>query len=253
MKDAIGNVQRVFVLGGTSDIALATLVKLTGERRGVQVTLAARPGERRVAATASLQARGMLVTEVDFDATDATSAEYAITSAFEDGGDIDVVMLAFGLLGDQQRAWQDVEAALELVQVNYVAAVACGVLVAKWMRAQGHGAIIAMSSVAGERPRKSNFVYGSTKAGMDAFYTGLGDAIAADGVQVLVVRPGFVRSKMTAGLAAAPLSQTPEQVADVIVAGLAAGRQTVWAPPMMRWVMSALRHLPRSVFKRLPV
>ncbi len=253
MKDAIGNVQRVFVLGGTSDIALATLVKLTGERRGVQVTLAARPGERRVAAAASLQARGMRVTEVDFDATDRTSAENAIASAFEDGGDIDVVMLAFGLLGDQQRAWQDVEAALELVQVNYVAAVACGVLVAKWMRAQGHGAIIAMSSVAGERPRKSNFVYGSTKAGMDAFYTGLGDAIAADGVQVLVVRPGFVRSKMTAGLAAAPLSQTPEQVADVIVAGLAAGRQTVWAPPMMRWVMSALRHLPRSVFKRLPV
>jgi decaprenylphospho-beta-D-erythro-pentofuranosid-2-ulose 2-reductase len=246
-------VQRVFVLGGTSDIALATLVKLTGERRGVQVTLAARPGERRVAAAASLQARGMRVTEVDFDATDRTSAENAIASAFEDGGDIDVVMLAFGLLGDQQRAWQDVEAALELVQVNYVAAVACGVLVAKWMRAQGHGAIIAMSSVAGERPRKSNFVYGSTKAGMDAFYTGLGDAIAADGVQVLVVRPGFVRSKMTAGLAAAPLSQTPEQVADVIVAGLAAGRQTVWAPPMMRWVMSALRHLPRSVFKRLPV
>ena len=253
MKDAIGNVQRVFVLGGTSDIALATLVKLTGERRGVQVTLAARPGERRVAAAASLQARGMRVTEVDFDATDRTSAENAIASAFEDGGDIDVVMLAFGLLGDQQRAWQDVEAALELVQVNYVAAVACGVLVAKWMRAQGHGAIIAMSSVAGERPRKSNFVYGSTKAGMDAFYTGLGDAIAADGVQVLVVRPGFVRSKMTAGLAAAPLSQTPEQVADVIVAGLAAGRQTVWAPPKMRWVMSALRHLPRSVFKRLPV
>ena len=253
MKDAIGNVQRVFVLGGTSDIALATLVKLTGERRGVQVTLAARPGERRVAAAASLQARGMRVTEVDFDATDRTSAESAVASAFEDGGDIDVVMLAFGLLGDQQRAWQDVEAALELVQVNYVAAVACGVLVAKWMRAQGHGAIIAMSSVACERPRKSNFVYGSTKAGMDAFYTGLGDAIAADGVQVLVVRPGFVRSKMTAGLAAAPLSQTPEQVADVIVAGLAAGRQTVWAPPMMRWVMSALRHLPRSVFKRLPV
>ena len=253
MKDAIGNVQRVFVLGGTSDIALATLVKLTGERRGVQVTLAARPGERRVAAAASLQARGMRVTEVDFDATDRTSAENAIASAFEDGGDIDVVMLAFGLLGDQQRAWQDVETALELVQVNYVAAVACGVLVATRMRAQGHGAIIAMSSVAGERPRKSNFVYGSTKAGMDAFYTGLGDAIAADGVQVLVVRPGFVRSKMTAGLAAAPLSQTPEQVADVIVAGLAAGRQTVWAPPKMRWVMSALRHLPRSVFKRLPV
>jgi decaprenylphospho-beta-D-erythro-pentofuranosid-2-ulose 2-reductase len=88
---------------------------------------------------------------------------------------------------------------------------------------------------------------------MDAFYTGLGDALAQDGVQVLVVRPGFVRSKMTEGLDAAPLSQTPEQVAEVIVAGLRAGRHTVWAPSTMRWVMSGLRHLPRSVFTRLPV
>jgi decaprenylphospho-beta-D-erythro-pentofuranosid-2-ulose 2-reductase len=253
VKDAIGNVQRVLLLGGTSDIALATLVRLIGQRGGVRVTLAARPGERRAAATASLESRGMTVTEVDFEAGDRASYEHAISSAFEAGGDVDVVMVAFGLLGDQQRAWQDVDAALELVQVNYAAAVACGVLIASRMRAQGHGAIIAMSSVSGERPRKSNFVYGSTKAGLDTFYSGLGDAIAGDGVQVLVVRPGFVHTKMTAGLTAAPLSQTPEQVAEVIVAGLAAGRQTVWAPPAMRWVMSGLRHLPRAVFRRLPV
>ena len=253
MKDAIGNVQRVVVLGGTSDIALATLMRLAGIRRGVQVTLAARPGERRAAATASLQAAGMQVSEVDFEATDRTSYEHAIVSCFEAEGDVDVVMVAFGVLGDHERAWQDVDAALELVQVNYAAAVACGVLVAEKLRVQGHGAIIAMSSAAGERPRRSNFVYGSTKAGMDAFYTGLGYALAKDGVQVLVVRPGFVRTKMTTGLDAAPLSQTPEQVAEIIAAGLAAGRHTVWAPPTMRWVMSVLRHLPRSVFKRLPV
>ena len=253
MKDAIGNVQRVVVLGGTSDIALATLAQLAGQRPGVQVTLAARPGARCTAAAASLQARGMKVTEVDFEATERSSYEHAITSAFDAPGDVDVVMVAFGMLGDQEKAWQDVDAALELAQVNYTAAVACGVLVAARMREQGHGAIIAMSSVAGERPRKSNFAYGSTKAGMDAFYSGLGDAIARDGVQVLVVRPGFVRSKMTAGLDPAPLSQTPEQVADVIVAGLLAGRHTVWAPSHLRWVMSALRHLPREVFRRLPV
>jgi decaprenylphospho-beta-D-erythro-pentofuranosid-2-ulose 2-reductase len=88
---------------------------------------------------------------------------------------------------------------------------------------------------------------------MDSVYTGLGYALAKDGVQVLVVRPGFVRTKMTDGLDAAPLSQTPEQVAEVIAAGLLAGRHTVWAPPTMRWVMSVLRHLPRSVFTRLPV
>ena len=253
MRDAIGNVQRVVVLGGTSDIALATVVKLAGDRRGVHVTLAARDGDRRASAAASLQARGMEITEVEFDATDRASWSNAISRAFEPGRDVDVVIVAFGLLGDQERAWQDVDAALELVQVNYAAAVGCGVMVAERLRAQGHGAIIALSSVAAERPRKSNFVYGSTKAGMDAFYTGLGDALAPDGVHVLVVRPGFVRSKMTTGLKAAPLSQVPEQVADVIVAGLLAGRRTVWSPPAMRWVMSVLRHLPRPVFTRLPV
>ncbi|NMM24854.1 MAG: decaprenylphospho-beta-D-erythro-pentofuranosid-2-ulose 2-reductase [Phycicoccus sp.] len=253
MKDAIGNVQRVLVLGGTSDIALATVARLTAGRRSVQVTLAARPGERRSAATAELQSLSLQVSEVDFDATDRSSYEKAVTLAFDDGGDIDVVIVAFGLLGDQARAWRDVDAALDLVQVNYAAAVACGVLVGERLRAQGHGAIVAMSSVAGERPRKSNFVYGSTKAGMDSFYTGLGDALAADGIQVMVVRPGFVRSKMTEGLKAAPLSQTPEQVADVIVAGLRDGRRTVWAPPAMRWVMLALRHLPHPVFSRLPI
>jgi len=253
VKDAIGNVQRIVVLGGTSDIALATVAKLTEQRRDVQVTLAARPGERRAAAAAELGSLDLQVSEVDFDAADRSSYEKAVTLAFEAGGDVDVVMVAFGLLGDQERAWRDVDAALDLVQVNYAAAVGCGVLVAERLRAQGHGAIVAMSSVAGERPRKSNFVYGSTKAGLDSFYTGLGDALAADGIQVMVVRPGFVRSKMTKGLKAAPLSQTPEQVADVIVAGLRAGRRTVWAPPAMRWVMSALRHLPRPVFSRLPI
>jgi len=247
----MGNVQRVLVLGGTSDIALATVTKLTEQRRDVQVTLAARPGERRSAATAVLRSLGLPVTEVDFEATDRSSYEKAVTLAFDDGGDIDLVIVAFGLLGDQTRAWRDVDAALDLVQVNYAAAVACGVLVGERLRAQGHGAIVAMSSVAGERPRKSNFVYGSTKAGLDCFYTGLGDALAADGVQVMVVRPGFVRSKMTEGLKVAPLSQSPEQVAEVISEGLRAGRRTVWAPPAMRWVMSALRHLPHRVFTRL--
>jgi len=253
VRDAIGNVQRVVLLGGTSEIALATAVRLTGEGRSAEVTLAARPSERRASAAASLGAAGLRVSEVDFEATDRDSYERAIAACFEADGDVDVVMVAFGLLGDQEQAWQDVDAALALVQVNYTAALACGVLVGERMRAQGHGAIIVMSSVAAERPRRSNFVYGSTKAGVDAFYTGLGQALAKDGVQVMVVRPGFVRTKMTQGLPPAPLSQTPEQVAEVIVAGLLAGRHTVWAPPAIRWVMSALRHLPRAVFTRLPL
>jgi decaprenylphospho-beta-D-erythro-pentofuranosid-2-ulose 2-reductase len=112
---------------------------------------------------------------------------------------------------------------------------------------------VALSSVAGERARASNFVYGSTKAGLDAFFSGLADSLVGTGVSVLVVRPGFVRSKMTAGLADAPLATTPDAVAEAIVTGVRAGRHTVWVPGVLRWVMSGLRHTPRAIFRRLPV
>ena len=121
------------------------------------------------------------------------------------------------------------------------------------LRAQGHGTIVALSSVAGERVRKSNFVYGSSKAGVDAFYQGLGDALRGRGVHVMIVRPGFVTTKMTEGLEPAPLSTTPDAVAQAIAQGLERGRDTVWVPPTLRYVMSGLRHLPRSVFRRLKI
>ena len=253
MKDALGNVQRILVLGGTSEIALATVRALARQRPGVQVALAARRSDRRATAAASLAALGIEVAEVDFEATDRASYERAIGFVFETGGDVDVVLVAFGLLGDQERAWQDLDAALELAQVGYAAAVGCGVLVAGRLRAQGHGAIVVMSSVAGQRPRRSNFVYGSAKAGLDAFYTGLRVALAEDGVQVMVVRPGFVRTRMTAGLKVPPFALRPDQVASLIAAGLRAGRGTVWAPPVMQWVMLALRLLPGPVFRRLRI
>jgi len=113
--------------------------------------------------------------------------------------------------------------------------------------------MVVLSSVAGERARRSNFVYGSSKAGLDAFFTGLGDSLVGSGVRVVVVRPGFVRSKMTEGLPSAPLSTTPDKVAEVIVGAVASGAEQAWAPPPLRLVMSALRHVPRPVFRRLPV
>ena len=113
--------------------------------------------------------------------------------------------------------------------------------------------IVALSSVAGERPRRSNFVYGSTKAGFDAFYTGLGEALRELGGRVLVVRPGFVKSKMTTGLDPAPLATTPEAVAEAVVHAVRDGKEQIWVPGTMRVVMSGLRHVPRAIFRRLPV
>ncbi len=192
------------------------------------------------------------MTEVDLDARDAASHAATVEKAFA-GGDIDVAVIAFGLLGEPERAWTDADHALELAEVNYTAPVHFGVLLAERMRTQGHGTIVALSSVAGERVRRSNFVYGSTKAGYDGFFLGLGEALRPSGVRVLVVRPGFVRSKMTEGLDDAPLAVSPDQVAEAVVEGVAGKRELIWVPGTMRVVMSGLRHVPRPLFRRLPI
>lgn len=251
MIDAVGDVQKVLLLGGTSEIGLAIVRRLAGART-IAVVLAGRPGAGLEAAADGLRQAGHAVETVPFDAEDASTCSSAVDSAFA-GGDVDVAVIAFGVLGDAEAAWQDPAVARSLATVNYTAPVAVGVEVADRLRRQGRGAIVVLSSVAGERPRRSNFAYGSTKAGVDAFFTGLREALRPDGVQVLVVRPGFVTTKMTEGLKPAPLAVNAEQVAEVAVKGLRSGKETVWAPGPMRVVMSVLRHVPAPVFRRLPI
>jgi decaprenylphospho-beta-D-erythro-pentofuranosid-2-ulose 2-reductase len=249
--DAVGNPQTLLLLGGTSEIALATAERYAA-RRPLRVVLAARPSERLDAAADRLRAQGCTAVTLPFDAADTAGHPETIEKAFADG-DIDLTLVAFGLLGDQEQAWTDHDTAVELAQVNYVGAVSVGVLLAKALQRQGHGSLVALSSAAAERARRSNFVYGSTKAGLDAFYTGLTEALRPSGIKVSVVRPGFVHTRMTAGMKPAPLSVTPEQVAEVIVGTVSSGREQAWAPSQLRLVMSALRHVPRPIFRRLPV
>jgi decaprenylphospho-beta-D-erythro-pentofuranosid-2-ulose 2-reductase len=249
--DAVGNPQSLLLLGGTSEIGLA-VAQSFAKARPLRVILAGRPGPRIDAAAEKLRANGSTVTVLPFDARRPETHSEVIEKAFADG-DIDVTVVAFGVLGDQEAAWTDAEAARELAEVNYVGAVTTGVALADRLRRQGHGSLVALSSVAGERPRRSNFVYGSTKAGLDAFYTGLTEALRPAGIAVSVIRPGFVHSRMTEGLRAAPLSQTPEQVAAIVVDAVRSRREQAWAPGALRWVMVVLRHLPRAVFRRLPV
>jgi decaprenylphospho-beta-D-erythro-pentofuranosid-2-ulose 2-reductase len=250
MINAVGAPQSLLLLGGTSDIALAIAHRYA--HPGLRVVLAARPSERRTAAAALIKDLGCEVTEVDLDARDHESHATTIEMAFA-GGDIDIAVIAFGLLGDPEQAWQDPDHALELAEVNYTAPVHLGVLLGRRMQAQAHGWIVALSSVAGERVRRSNFVYGSTKAGFDGFFLGLGEALREYGVRVLVVRPGFVKSKMTAHLTEVPLSVTPDQVADAVVDAINAKRELVWVPGPLRVVMSGLRHVPRPLFRKLPL
>jgi decaprenylphospho-beta-D-erythro-pentofuranosid-2-ulose 2-reductase len=253
VKDALGHVQSVLVLGGGSDIARATCRKLV-QHRAARVVLAARKPETCDTAAAELRAAGASeVHAVAFDATDLSSHEAFIRSTFDRFGDFDVVLVAFGVLGDQARAEHDAAAAVEIVQTNYTGVVSVTVPLVERLRAQGHGALVLLSTVAGERVRRSNFVYGSSKAGVDGYYQGLAASLAGSGVRVTIVRPGFVRTKMTEGLKAAPLAASPEQVGDAVVHAIARGSEVVWVPPALRYVMIVLRHMPRVAFRRLPL
>ncbi|MGW0612939.1 decaprenylphospho-beta-D-erythro-pentofuranosid-2-ulose 2-reductase [Streptomyces sp. NPDC002788] len=251
MKDAFGLPQSLLVLGGTSEIALATARRLIA-RRTRTVWLAGRPSPALEEAAGRLRGLGAEVHTVAFDALDPASHEAVLGKIFAEG-DIDMVLLAFGLLGDQARDERDPQAAVRVAQTNYTGAVSAGLVCARSLQSQGHGSLVVMSSVAGERARRANFIYGSSKAGLDAFTQGLGDALHGTGVHVMVVRPGFVRTRMTAGLPEAPLATTPEAVASAVELGLRRRSETVWVPGALRVVMAALRHLPRGVFRRLPI
>lgn len=252
MRDGLGSVQSVLVLGGTSEIGLAIARALVADRAR-RVILAGRDPARLEEAGADLRAAGAEVEVLPFDADRPEGHSEAISAAFRGEGDVDLVLVAFGVLGDEERSRTEPEAAVGVMQTNLVGAVSAMTVAAECLRRQGHGTLAVLSSVAGERVRKSNYVYGASKAGLDGFAQGLGDALADTGVRVLVVRPGFVRTRMTADLEAAPLATTPEKVAQVTVAGLRRGAHTVWAPPLLRWVMLGLRLLPRAVFRRLPI
>ena len=251
--DAVGNPQTILLLGGTSEIGLAICERYL-QNAHARIVLAAMPNDPgRDAAVAQMKAAGARSVElVDFEATDPESHPETINEAFAQG-DVDVAIVAFGVLGDAEELWQDQRKAVLAAEINYTAAVSVGVLLGQKMRAQGFGQIIAMSTVAGERVRRSNFVYGSTKAGLDGFYLGLGDALREFGVRVLVIRPGQVRTRMSAHVKEAPLTVDKEYVANLAVTAAAKGKELVWAPAAFRYVMMVLRHIPRSIFRRLPI
>lgn len=253
MRDALGSVQSVLVLGGASEIGVAVASALAAPRRAAVVLAGRDPAALDAAATTVRSAGAGRVETCPFDALDPAGHDAALDRAGELVGDFDVVVLAFGVLGDQARDEQGGSGAVTVAATNYVGVVSAGLAAARHLRAQGHGTIVLLSSVAGERVRKANFVYGSSKAGADGFALGLGDSLAGSGVRVVVVRPGFVVGRMTAGRKAAPLATTPEAVGAATAVAVARGRELVWVPGTLRWVFAALRHVPRPVWRRLPL
>lgn len=245
--------RRVLLLGGTSEIGLAIVRRLSSEGP-VRPVLLGRDREALSAALASLDHAGCSGGSTgELDADDVAAHDAVLDRQFEAAGGFDVVVLAVGVLGAQDALHTPTDAALEVMRVNFVG---CGSLLLGSVRrlaAQRSGTLVVLSSVAAEQPRSGNAIYGAAKAGLDSLAQGLADATADSGVRVLVVRPGFVRTRMTSGLKPAPMASTPEQVAEATVQALARRAHTIWVPGRLRYVFSLLRHLPRSLFRRLPL
>ncbi len=250
MQNALNEPQTIVLLGGTSEIGRAIVDELISSTTQTVILACHHPDGAQPERFAR---EGLDVVVEYFDAADTESHDGFVRDLAKAHGDIDVAVVAFGVLGSQAEFDADPHAAAQAVHINYTGAVSASLAIAGQMRRQGHGQIAVLSSVAGERGRASNFVYGSSKAGLDTFAQGLGDALADSGVRVTVIRPGFVHSRMTQGLKSAPFATTPRVVAELAVAGMRKGRHTVWTPGILRYVFMVLRHVPRPVFRRLPL
>lgn len=242
----------VLILGGRSEIGVAVARDLvTSEPR--QVILAARRSHDLDAEEAGLlRAGASAVARVEFEADDVAAHHDFLARVFAEHGPIETVVVSFGVLGDQERAEHDSAHALAVVHTDYVAHVSILTELATLLRRQGNGTLVVFSSVAGVRVRRANYVYGSAKAGLDGFASGLADALAGSGVRLLLVRPGFVVGRMTEGMSPAPFSSTPDQVAAATVKALHRGRGEVWVPGVLRPVFAVMRLLPRPLWRRLP-
>jgi decaprenylphospho-beta-D-erythro-pentofuranosid-2-ulose 2-reductase len=240
-------VSDALLVGGTSEIGLAIVRQLGADR----VWLLGRDGARLGRAAADFDGPAVEVGLLDAD--DLGAHREAIERAFADAGGFDVVVIAVGVLGAQAGLDADPGEALEVMRVNFLGTGSLLLECLRQLRRRGDGTLILLSSAAAERPRASNAIYGAAKAGLDALAQGLSDAIASSGVRVLVIRPGFVKTRMTAGLEPAPFATTPEAVACATVAALRERTGTVWVPGRLRVIFAILRHLPRSIYRRLPL
>ncbi|MDA2990494.1 MAG: SDR family NAD(P)-dependent oxidoreductase, partial [Actinomycetota bacterium] len=232
----------VVIFGGRSEIGVEVGIRLAP---AATVVLAARGADRLDEQVSAVRAAGAReVRTMEFDADDLSVHGSLVENLLAEFGRIDTAVLAFGMLGEQSRAEVDPAHAVAIVHTDYVAQISLLTVLASAMRAAGRGTLVVFSSVAGVRVRRANYVYGSAKAGLDGFASGLADALHGSGVRLLIVRPGFVVGRMTAGMDPAPLSSTPAQVAEATARALARGRRTVWVPWALRALFLGMRMLP---------
>ncbi|MBY0421041.1 MAG: SDR family NAD(P)-dependent oxidoreductase [Parvularculaceae bacterium] len=242
--------QKIIILGATSAIAGAFARDYAGE--GAAFALAGRDAERLRQVAADLEARGAAkAAVVACDLSDASGAKAALAAMAATIGGADIVLVAYGALGEQADAEQAIDAARALLDVNFTSAALWSLAAASLLEEQGGGALVALSSVAGDRGRQSNFIYGAAKGGLSIFYQGLAHRMARRGVHVVAVKAGFVDTPMTAAFKKGPLWASPQAVARAARDAIEKKRGPfVYAPSFWRYVMLAIRATPAPVFHR---
>jgi decaprenylphospho-beta-D-erythro-pentofuranosid-2-ulose 2-reductase len=244
--------RKVLIVGATSAIAQATARRFAAD--GDALFLVGRDAARLADVVADLEARGAARVGsyvMDLDDVDAQAGMIDAAQAALDG--LDTVLVAYGTLPDQAACQQQVDEASRAWHTNAISPMALLTLVANVLEARGGGTLAAISSVAGERGRKSNYVYGSAKAALSTFLEGLRHRLHGSGVHVLTVKPGLVDTPMTASFEKGALWSTPERVGADIYQAICRQRDVCYTPAFWAWVMLAIRAMPRWLFKRTSI
>ncbi len=241
---------RVLVIGATSGMAQEAARILAA--RGDRLYLLARDPLKLEAVARDLVARGAAAVEreaADFLDTDRHGA--LLERAWQAFAGFDAVLVAHGTLGDQQRCEADYTAAEREIRANFLTAASFLTDVANRFAAAGRGTIAVITSVAGDRGRQSNYVYGAAKAGLSTFLQGLRNRLARQGVRVVTIKPGFVDTPMVAHIKKGPLFASAARAGQLIVRAMDGGGDVVYLPWFWRYIMLAVIHVPERVFKRL--
>lgn len=242
--------KKILVIGATSAIAEATARRFAS--RGAELFLLARNPERLTSLGEDLKVRGASSVHSEiFDANDFTLHPGVIANVIEQLGGLDLVIIAHGTLGDQKACEQDVALALSELNTNALSVISLLTPLANHFERQGHGSIAVISSVAGDRGRQSNYIYGTAKGALSIFLQGLRNRLYKSGVQVLTIKPGFVDTPMTAAFPKGPLWATPEKVASDIEKAIGKGKDELYTPGFWYLIMAIIRSIPEFIFKRL--
>lgn len=241
---------QVLIIGATS--AIAQEVAKLYAAKGVKLFLVARDSQKLNQVAQDLEVRGAETVDcLSLDLANIEQHEILLNSADETLGGIDIVLIAHGTLPDQKQCEASVNQTLQELQINFVSTVSLLTLLANYFERQGHGCLAVITSVAGDRGRQSNYIYGAAKGGLSVFLQGLRNRLSKAGVCVLTIKPGFVITPMTAEFRKGLLWVQPKLVAEAIINAIQKRKDIIYVPWFWRWIMVIIRAIPERVFKRM--